>query len=267
MPSRPPGVLGAQAVAHAVVAGEVRGALGGRDQVVGGERVRRVRQVHRLDRRAELARRASSVSWNAFSTPGSMPSPRELLRHAEADALEVASRSGSLTGSGRPMRRAVARVRRRPSRASSSARVGDVAGERAGLVERGGEGDHPVAADRAVGRLEPDDPAQRGGLADRAAGVGADRPRRRAGGHRGRARRRRSRRARGSCPTGSASGRRRSSPSRSPSRTRPGWSCPAACAPRRVEAAARWSPCTAAGSPRGSSSRPGSGCPRCRRGP
>ena len=54
--------------------------------------------------------------------------------------------------------------------------VGDVAGERAGLVERRGEGDHPVAADRAVGRLEADDPAQRGGLADRAAGVGARAP-------------------------------------------------------------------------------------------
>ena len=59
--------------------------------------------------------------------------------------------------------------------------VGDVAGQRAGLVERRGEGDHPVAADGAVGRLQPDDPAQRRRLADRAAGVRADRPRREAG--------------------------------------------------------------------------------------
>ncbi|MDQ3741113.1 MAG: hypothetical protein M3389_09245, partial [Actinomycetota bacterium] len=51
-------------------------------------------------------------------------------------------------------------------------RVGHVAGERAGLVQRRGEGDHPVAAHGAVRRLEADDPAQGGGLADRAAGVG-----------------------------------------------------------------------------------------------
>ena len=67
-------------------------------------------------------------------------------------------------------------------------RVGDVAGQRPALVERGGEGDHPVARDRAVGRLQADDPAERGGLADRAAGVGADRPGRQAAGDgRGRA--------------------------------------------------------------------------------
>ena len=52
-------------------------------------------------------------------------------------------------------------------------RVGQVVRERADLVERAGEGDQAVAADPAVGRLQADDPAERGGLADRAAGVGA----------------------------------------------------------------------------------------------
>ena len=56
--------------------------------------------------------------------------------------------------------------------------VGDVSRQRAGLVERRREGDHPVAGYRAVGRLQADDPAERRRLADRAAGVGADRPRR-----------------------------------------------------------------------------------------
>ena len=50
-------------------------------------------------------------------------------------------------------------------------RVGQVVGERADLIERAGEGDQAVAADPAVGRLEPDDPADGGGLANRAAGV------------------------------------------------------------------------------------------------
>ena len=68
--------------------------------------------------------------------------------------------------------------------AQHQGRVGDVARQRPRLVERGGERDHPVARDRAVGRFQADDPAQRRGLADRAAGVGAERPRRQPGGDR-----------------------------------------------------------------------------------
>ena len=44
-------------------------------------------------------------------------------------------------------------------------------GERADLVERGGEGDKAVAGNAAVGWLEADDSAVRGGLADGAASV------------------------------------------------------------------------------------------------
>ena len=149
----------------------------------------------------------------------------------------------------------------RPSHRREQQRgVGDVAGQRPALVERGGEGDHPVARDRAVGRLQADDPAERGRLADRAAGVGADRAGREAAGDgRGRA-------AGGAAghplavPGVAAPGRRPSSRSRSPSRTRPCWSCRApARRPRR--ACARRSPCRAAGSPRGSASRPWSATP------
>ncbi len=103
---------------------------------------------------------------------------------------------GQRDGLGQAERRGVARVLA-GHRLQEQRGVGRVARERARLVERGGEGDHAVAADRAVGRLEPDDPAQRRRLADRAAGVGADRPRNRAGGdRRGRATRRPARNAR-----------------------------------------------------------------------
>ena len=54
--------------------------------------------------------------------------------------------------------------------------------ERPRGVKRGGEGHHPVAGGAAVGRLGADDPADRGRLADRAAGVGAERERRLVGG-------------------------------------------------------------------------------------
>ena len=92
---------------------------------------------------------------------------------------------GQLDRLGKAEAGAVARIRA-DHRAEQQRAVGDVARERAGLVERGRERDHPVAADRAVRRLHPDDPAQRGGLADRAAGVGPDRPRRGARGDRAR---------------------------------------------------------------------------------
>ena len=62
----------------------------------------------------------------------------------------------------------------------------DGARERPDLVERRAEGEQAVARDAAVGRLEADDAAQRGRLADRAAGVGAERDRRQAGRHRDR---------------------------------------------------------------------------------
>ena len=97
----------------------------------------------------------------------------ELGRNPEAQPLEVLA-AGRLHPALDPDRGRVAGVaplhRREQQR-----RVGDVAGQRPALVERGGEGDHPVARDRPVGRLQPDDPAERRRLADRAARVGADR--------------------------------------------------------------------------------------------
>ena len=64
--------------------------------------------------------------------------------------------------------------RTRPSpRAGSRSRA--PCGHRPGLVERAGEGDHAPARAAAVGRLDPADAGEGGGLADRAAGVGAGR--------------------------------------------------------------------------------------------
>ena len=62
--------------------------------------------------------------------------------------------------------------------------VGHGAGEGADLVEGRGEGHQAVAGHQAVGGLEPHHPAQGRRLADRPAGVRAQGPERRAGGHR-----------------------------------------------------------------------------------
>ena len=225
--------------------------------------MRRVRQVHRLDRRAELAgefergvERLQHARLDALAG--------QLRGDAELEALEVLCRR-ALDRLGQADARAVARVGA-DHRAEQQRAVGDVAGERAGLVERGRERDHPVAADRAVGRLHPDDPAQRGGLADRAAGVGADRPRGDAGGDGGRA------------STARTAGHARRVPrverravGRVLGRRAHRELVLVGLAQQRPagleQLGARSSRCTAGGSPRGSSSRPGSGRPRCRRGP
>ena len=115
--------------------------------------------------------------------------------------------------------------------------VGDGRGERADLVERRAERDQAEARDRAVGGLHADHTAQRGGLADRAAGVGAERDRGEARGDRGGGPARGAAGHPGRCRAGCGWDRRPSSPSRSPWRTRPGWSCrpsPRPAAARRV---------------------------------
>ena len=109
-----------------------------------------------------------------------MPSPRELAGHAEAHAVEPLG-ARQLDRVRELQRGGVAGVVA-DHVAEQQRRVAHVARDRPGLVERGGERDHAVARDRAVGRFQPDDAAQRRRLADRAAGVGAERPRGQAGG-------------------------------------------------------------------------------------
>ena len=86
---------------------------------------------------------------------------------------------------GRPEAGRIAGVRAR-DHAQRERAIAHGAGERAHLVERAGERHHAVAGDGAVGRLHADDAAQRGRLADRAAGVRPQRERRHAGRHGGR---------------------------------------------------------------------------------
>ena len=75
------------------------------------------------------------------------------------------------------------RVRRIGARddAERNRRVRHRARERPDLIERRPVRDEPVARHAAVGRLQPDDAAERGGLTHRAAGVRSERARRDAG--------------------------------------------------------------------------------------
>ena len=256
----------AQAVAHAVEAREVRRRLGRGEDVVGAERVR-ARAAGGTSRRSRRApRRACSVASNAARTPGSMPSPRQLLRHAEADAVEALGASAAATGSGSPSDVESRVVAGRPC-GEQQRGVGDVARQRAGLVERGGEGDHPVAA-----RPRRTSASGRRSRTARRAGGSSRRCRCRAPTARARRRRRRrcrrsSRRGRALRSHGFSTGPKAEFSFDEPIANSSWLVLPSSGAPAACAGARRRSPCTAAGSPRGSSSPPGSGRPRCRTGP
>src|SRR5262249_12534152 len=173
--------LGPVAVADAVVAGEVRGRFGGGDQVVAGQaEVDRARQAALLELRTELPclleRRVHGFGDAGLDAFGLV----QLLGNADPEASEVLGlgqldRLRALDG-GR-----VARVAPGDDPVEQRA-VADCLRVGADLVEAGGEGDDPVAADGAVRRAQADDAAERGRLLDRAAGVRPERPRREARG-------------------------------------------------------------------------------------
>ena len=98
---------------------------------------------------------------------------RIFARHAELHALdafvEVSAHVVGAIGAGR-VKRVVACHRLQHQR-----RVFDRARERPDLIEAGCERDQPVAANASIRRLHADHAAHRGRLADRAAGVGAER--------------------------------------------------------------------------------------------
>ena len=169
----------AQAVAHAVVAGEVRRGLGRRDDVVGRQRVFRVRQrdVDDLGARRRVSQsmpccHSASISAGMPSTRYSFGMPIRRPLHALADRRLVVRHR-------RRRREVVSFGSTAGHRPQQDRRVAHGAGDRPGLVERGGEGDDAPARAAAVGRLDADGAGEGGRLADRAAGVGRRSRRRR----------------------------------------------------------------------------------------
>ena len=176
-------------VAHRVEAGQVGRRLGRQDQVVRREGVHEVgaRHLdhlrpglgHQLDRLAEPGEDTRLVALAA-----------ELGHDADAQPRQVAVGS-SARGVDEPGDRlldagGVERVVAADDLVEQG-RVEHGPGHRAGLVEGVRQGDEAVARHPAVRRLHADRAGDRTGLADRAAGVGADRQGRLVGRHRGRA--------------------------------------------------------------------------------
>ncbi len=162
-------VLGAVAVADAVVAGEVGRGLCGRDDVVGRQRVAGMWQRHLPELRAEplvrLRRR-----FHRGPDLGVHAVDEVLARHADAHSgharLEICVVVGrvELRGGG------VARVV--PGDDLQQRRhVAHRPGHGPDLVERAGVGEDPVTGHAAVGGLQPHGVGEGRGLSDGAAGV------------------------------------------------------------------------------------------------
>ena len=169
---------GAMAVAHAVEARQVGTGLGRRDDVVGRHRQAGIGQAD-LDRgRAELAV-FGQRGLDGGAHVGIHAVAEEFLGQADAQAGQrLVQVAGVVLG--RALQRGrIARVEAGHGVQQQGAVLGRL-GHRPALVEAGGEGDHAVARDHAIGRLEAGQAAQRRRLADRAAGIGAGRGRRQA---------------------------------------------------------------------------------------
>ncbi len=175
-----------QAVAHRVEAREVGGRLARHDQVVRRQRVHEVRAGDLHDLGPGLDEQLDGLV-EALLHAGLVALAAELGDHPDAQPAQVAGRPGVGRVGHQRDRLVDARGVERVVPADDLVQqrgVEDGARDRAGLVERVGHRDQPVARDPAVGRLGPDRAGHRPRLADRATGVGADRERRHEGGDR-----------------------------------------------------------------------------------
>ncbi len=173
----------AEAVAHAVVAGEVARGLGGGHDVVGRDGMGEVGQRDVHDPRPLPSRGQRGLRGSERASPARHP-PRGIRRGPRRG--RPWPRRRALSGNpGPPGRRWWSRAGSWPkSTDETSATSSRPPGEDADLVERGREGHEAVAAHPPVGGLEADHAAEGRGLADRATGVRAEGERDHAGRHR-----------------------------------------------------------------------------------
>ena len=164
-------VRGPVAVARTIVAGQIARGLGGRQHIVGRHRQLCVRQrnLHDLAAHPAILRHRSI---DGATDIGAEPLRKIFLREPQAQPRDRPApdraRSPRL---GRSSDGRVPRIETR-HRVEQYRQVGGGLRHGAALVEAGGERDHPVARDHAIGRLKPGYTAERGRQPDGAARVG-----------------------------------------------------------------------------------------------
>ena len=175
-------MLAAVAVAHAVVAGQVGGGLGRRDDVVGGDGQVTVGQADFHQGGAQGLQFLQRL-FDAGRGGGIQARAEVFPRQSYAQALQAVLQPGAVVLGGYLRGGGVLRVMAGHAIEQQGAVLGGV-GHGAGLVQAGGEGHHAQAGNPSVGGLEAGDTAESRGLADGAAGVCAGGGRRQPGCHR-----------------------------------------------------------------------------------
>ena len=104
------------------------------------------------------------------------PFAEVLAGHADAQAPHAFGNRRRVVGHRPPRRRLIVHILA-GDLAQQEGGAAHVLRERPDLVERAGERDHAIPRDAAVGGLDADAADERGRLADRSAGVGAERTR------------------------------------------------------------------------------------------
>ena len=122
------------------------------------------------DFRAGIAQPGQALLPHGFDLGGHIVRP-VFARHADAQAFDATAAGGGEIWHGEVGGRAVFRVVAGHG-AEQDGAILHGAGDRAGLIQRGGERDHAPARAAAISRLDAGDTAETGGLADGAAGIG-----------------------------------------------------------------------------------------------
>ena len=163
----------AQAVAHAIVAGEIRRGFGRSDDIIGRQGVFRVRQRDVDDLGAGILQPGDAL----------LPKGLDLFRHAidavfvrnaDPHTLERLAERSFIIRHRQINRGRILGVDAR-HRFQQDGCIADVAGDRTGLIERRGESDNAPARAAAIGRLDADRAGEGRGLANGAAGIGSSR--------------------------------------------------------------------------------------------
>ena len=159
----------AQAVADAVIAGEVRRRLCRRDNVVGRQRVMRVRQGDLDDLGPGRAQPVGTAVPQRLDLGRHAVDP-VFLRNANLHALDRASNGRLVVGNGEIGRGRVLGVVAGHGPQQDGV-VPDRAGNRPGLVQRRRKGDDAPARTAAIGWLDPDRAGEGRRLSDRPASI------------------------------------------------------------------------------------------------
>ena len=161
----------AVAVTHAVIAGEVGRGFGRGDDIISGQGVFRVRQRDRDDLGA-LGFQPGNTLIPKRGDFGIHAVEPIFGRDADALALHAARQAGSVIRNRDIEAGRILGIE--PAHGGEHERtIGDSACHRPGLIERGGKGDRAPTRSPAIGWLDAGDADECGGLADRAAGIGA----------------------------------------------------------------------------------------------